>query len=78
MPIGAYRPWKWNHCNPEEALMMACNHIRAKYFIPIHTKTFRQGIEPVEEPLRWLSESEKNYNIKIVIRDIGETFTLRS
>ena len=78
MPIGAYRPWKWNHSNPEEALMMACNHIRAKYFIPVHTKTFRQGIEPVEEPLRWLADSEKNYDIEVGIRDIGETFTLRS
>lgn len=76
MPIGAYRPWKWNHCNPEEALMMAADHIRAKYFIPIHTKTFKQGREPVEEPLAWLAESEKNYKIEIGIRDIGETFTI--
>ncbi|WP_348260081.1 MBL fold metallo-hydrolase, partial [Salmonella enterica] len=42
MPIGAYNPWRRNHCNPEEALLMA-NDIGAKYFIPIHTKTFKQG-----------------------------------
>ncbi|HMJ65142.1 MAG TPA: MBL fold metallo-hydrolase, partial [Candidatus Binatia bacterium] len=23
MPIGAYRPWIWNHCTPEEAVAMA-------------------------------------------------------
>src|SRR2546427_6836363 len=23
MPIGAYRPWIWNHCTPEQAVRMA-------------------------------------------------------
>jgi L-ascorbate metabolism protein UlaG (beta-lactamase superfamily) len=77
MPIGAYQPWKKNHCNPEEALVMASEHVNAKYFIPIHTKTFKQGTEPIEEPLNWLMESEKNYKIEIGLKDIGETFTLK-
>ena len=78
MPIGAYVPWRKNHANPEEALIMASNHINAKYFIPIHTKTFKQGTEPIEEPLNWLLDSIKNYNIKIGLDDIGQTFTLSS
>ena len=57
---------------------MASNHINAKYFIPIHTKTFKQGTEPIEEPLNWLLDSIKNYNIKIGLDDIGQTFTLSS
>ena len=76
MPIGAYNPWKRNHCNPEEALIMADEHIGAKYFIPIHTKTFKQGSEPIDEPLTWLNESISKYNIKLAIDDIGKTFTL--
>jgi len=78
MPIGAYNPWKKNHCNPEEALIMADEHIGAKYFIPIHTKTFKQGIEPIDEPLTWLNESISNYKVELVIDDIGKTFTLNS
>lgn len=78
MPIGAYQPWKKNHCNPEEALIMASEHLNAKYFIPIHTKTFKQGSEPIEEPLNWLAESGGNYKIQIGLKDIGQTFTLRS
>jgi L-ascorbate metabolism protein UlaG (beta-lactamase superfamily) len=76
MPIGAYVPWRKNHCNPEEALIMASNHINAEYFIPIHTKTFKQGREPIEEPINWLLDSVKNYNIKLGLDDIGQTFTL--
>lgn len=77
MPIGAYRPWKANHCNPEEALIMADEHLNAKYFIPIHTKTFKQGTEPIMEPLNWLNESISSYNIEPGINDIGLTFKLK-
>lgn len=78
MPIGAYQPWRRNHCNPEEALIMADQHIGAKYFIPIHTKTFKQGNEPIEEPLNWLNESVVNYSINLGLDDIGKTFTLKN
>ncbi len=78
MPIGAYNPWKVNHCTPEEALIMASDHLNAEYFIPIHCGTFKQGLEPVDEPLRWLNKSSKNYDIKIGLKNIGETFTLKS
>ncbi len=76
MPIGAYNPWKHNHCNPEEALIMADEHIGAKYFIPIHTKTFKQGSEPIDEPLTWLNDSITRYKINLALDDIGKTFTL--
>lgn len=78
MPIGAYQPWKKNHCNPEEALIMADHHLKAKYFVPIHTKTFKQGSEPILEPLNWLRESVVNYNIKLGLDDIGQTLTIRA
>jgi L-ascorbate metabolism protein UlaG (beta-lactamase superfamily) len=75
MPIGAYNPWKRNHCNPEEALLMA-NNISAKYFIPIHTKTFKQGSEPFNEPIEWMKRAAENLPIKIGIEEIGQTFVL--
>jgi L-ascorbate metabolism protein UlaG (beta-lactamase superfamily) len=77
MPIGAYNPWKYNHCNPEEALKMAANDLRAKVIIPIHCGTFRQGLEPVNEPLKWLGNSVKNYDINLGLGKIGETYTLK-
>jgi L-ascorbate metabolism protein UlaG (beta-lactamase superfamily) len=78
MPIGAYNPWKHNHCNPEEALVMTEYYLKAKYFIPIHFYTFKQGREPIEEPLNWLMESQSNYNLTVGLNNIGETFNLRS
>jgi len=75
MPIGAYNPWLRNHCNPEQALQMA-TEINAKYFIPMHTKTFQQGIEPFNEPIDWMKRSAVNYNIKIGLDEIGQTFML--
>jgi L-ascorbate metabolism protein UlaG (beta-lactamase superfamily) len=76
MPVGAYYPWRKNHCNPEEALIMAFEHMNAKTFIPIHCATFRQGMEPINEPLEWLSESFSKYKMNLGIASIGETFRI--
>ena len=75
MPIGAYNPWKHAHCTPEEALFMT-EEIGAKYFIPVHTKTFRQGVEPFEEPINRLNKSIADSKVKLALNSIGETFTL--
>jgi L-ascorbate metabolism protein UlaG (beta-lactamase superfamily) len=56
---------------------MAEYQLGAKYFIPIHTKTFDSG-EMIYEPLKWMNKSSKYYSIKIGLRDIGETFTLKA
>lgn len=76
MPIGAYNPWRQNHCNPEEALIMATEQVGAGYFIPMHCSTFKQGMEPIEEPLEWIMDSHSNYNINLGINRIGQTFNL--
>lgn len=75
MPIGAYNPWKWNHCNPEEALQMA-NSLNAKFFIPIHTQTFKQSSEPFYEPVEWLKKSSANYSMQLGLTEIGQTFSM--
>ncbi len=76
MPIGAYNPWKMNHCNPEEALQMA-KEINAKFFIPIHCNTFKQGLEPFEEPISRLKNSFSKYDLQLGLTGIGETFNLK-
>ncbi len=75
MPIGAYRPWRRVHCNPEEALIMA-ERMNAKHFIPIHCNTFQQGREPREEPLNWLTGSAGNYTFNLGIDNIGKTLSV--
>ena len=77
MPIGAYYPWRKNHCNPEEALIMATKQLNARHFIPIHCNTFKQGFEPIDEPINWLAKISNDYNIQIEIYNIGETFTCK-
>lgn len=75
MPVGAYNPWRHNHCNPEEALKMADN-INARYFIPIHCNTFQQGREPKEEPLRWVKNSVGKYRLELGLDEIGKTLAI--
>jgi L-ascorbate metabolism protein UlaG (beta-lactamase superfamily) len=77
IPIGGYNPMRSQHCTPEEALVMAEYHLGAKYFIPMHCKTFDSG-KDLLEPLEWMKRSEKHYTMKIGLRDIGETFTLKT
>jgi len=75
MPIGAYKPWINSHCNPEEALIMA-DEMNAEYFLPMHTRTFPHGREPFEEPIQWLKASSSKYKTKVMIFEVGQTFSL--
>lgn len=71
MPIGAYSPWIQSHCTPEQAVQMA-NDTGAKYFLPIHFKTFTLGREGVVEPLERLQAAIEPE--RIGWKDIGQTF----
>lgn len=75
MPVGAYNPWRRNHCNPEEALQMA-SELNSKHFIPIHTKTFKQSAEPFNEAIDWMKKSAPDFKINIGLEEIGQTFVL--
>jgi len=75
MPIGGYILHHNHHCNPAEALVMANNYLAAKYFIPMHCNTF-DGDEGWHTPLDLMNELVKNYSIKIVLNEIGQTLTL--
>ena len=77
MPIGGYIPHHHRHCNPEEALIMASVHMRAKYFVPIHCNTF-DGDEGFHTPIDWMMKSADKYEIEIGLSEIGETLTIKS
>jgi L-ascorbate metabolism protein UlaG (beta-lactamase superfamily) len=73
MPIGAYRPWVNSHCTPEQAVRMA-NDAGAKYFFPIHFKTFAFGREGTIEPMERLQAAIETE--RIAVREVGQTFRL--
>ena len=73
MPIGAYRPWIWNHCAPEQALEMA-NTAASKYVLPIHHQTFRLSDEPMNEPIERLQAAMHAEPERLALSRIGETF----
>jgi len=75
--IGAYDPWINNHANPEQVWAMF-QQTRARYLIPIHWGTFRLSKEPMEEPMRRLTAAAGSQQDRIVIREIGATWTMPS
>jgi L-ascorbate metabolism protein UlaG (beta-lactamase superfamily) len=73
MPIGAYRPWIWNHCDPEQAVEMA-KAAGASYIIPVHHQTFKLSDEPMQEPIERFEEALAGEPERIGLRQVGETF----
>ena len=73
--IGAYDPWIWNHANPEQVWQMFVQS-GAKYLIPIHWGTFKLSREPMMEPLTRLIAAAGNQSDRIVIREVGATWSL--
>lgn len=73
MPIGAYNPWIFAHCSPEQAARMA-DDAGAAYVLPVHFKTLPFGRESADEPMERLRGSiEKE---RIGWSDVGQTFGL--
>ncbi len=74
-PIGAYNPWVYAHCNPEEAWRMA-NEFGAEQIMGVHHKTFKLSREAYGEPMeRFLTIAGKSAS-RIVAREIGSEFHL--
>lgn len=77
MPIGAYNPFIWSHCNPEQALEMT-NDAGAKHVLPTHYYTFRFGRERSSEPIERLQTALKGETDRLGWREAGETFVLNA
>ena len=73
--IGAYDPWIWNHASPEQVWSMF-ESTRAHYLVPIHWGTFRLGKEPIEEPMERLIKAAADQQDRIVLRQIGGSWTM--
>jgi L-ascorbate metabolism protein UlaG (beta-lactamase superfamily) len=72
--IGAYDPYIAAHATPEQAWEMA-NHAGAAHILPMHHSTFRLSHEPMEEPMQRLLEAAGTDTDRIIIRQIGQTWT---
>ena len=78
LPIGAYRPefiMKYNHLNPQEAFD-AFRQLKAKTMIPMHYGTFKLTDEPLDEPLEWIEQIDRENQNKIKILKVGEVHFL--
>jgi len=72
MPIGAYDPYIYNHCTPEQALAMA-SAAGARLFVPIHHKTFRLSEEGFNEPIERTEAALIKERDRLALRDVGDT-----
>ncbi|MCA9311335.1 MAG: MBL fold metallo-hydrolase [Phycisphaerales bacterium] len=71
----SYEPWDRYHATPEQAAAMA-TAMNARLLMPIHHSTFRDPVEPLDEPLErlrrvWDAE-------RLICARIGETWGLTS
>jgi L-ascorbate metabolism protein UlaG (beta-lactamase superfamily) len=77
MPIGAYNPWIYNHCTPEQAVAMA-DAAGARVIVPVHHQSFRLSNEPSMEPIERLQAALASESDRLALREIGETVVVRS
>jgi L-ascorbate metabolism protein UlaG (beta-lactamase superfamily) len=76
MPIGAYDPWIYNHCTPEQAVLMA-DAAGARLIVPVHHQSFRLSNEPFMEPIERIQEALAKEQERLALREIGETIVIR-
>jgi len=72
MPIGAYDPYIWNHCTPEQSVAMA-HAAGARRFVPIHHQSFQLSHEPFFEPIERTEAALAAEAERLVVREVGET-----
>ena len=75
MPIGAYDPYIYNHCTPEQAVAMA-DAAGARLFVPIHHKTFRLSEERFNEPIERAEAALIKERDRLAVREVGDTVVI--
>ncbi len=75
MPVGAYNPWIYYHCTPEQAWRMG-NDAGVERFIPVHHRTFQLSREPLAEPLERFLTVAGNQTDRVLIHQIGQQVSL--
>ncbi len=76
MPIWAYKLHEKNHVTPHQALEMV-SHSHSKVILPIHHKTFKLSLEPLDEPIQLLREKAPEHDIQIWREEIGQVYELK-
>ena len=76
MPVGAYNPWIYAHCTPEQAWQMA-SEAGFEYFLPVHHQTFRLSREPYWEPIERVYGAAGSHDGRVAVRDIGAEWGIR-
>ena len=77
MPIGAYKPWIYNHCTPEQAVAMA-DAAGARLIVPVHHQSFRLSNEPFLEPIERIQDALAQEHDRLGLKEIGQTVVIRS
>jgi L-ascorbate metabolism protein UlaG (beta-lactamase superfamily) len=77
MPVGAYDPWIWNHCTPEQAVQMA-DAAGARLLVPVHHRSFKLSNEGFDEPIERVQEALRQEPERIAVKEIGDTAILRT
>lgn len=73
MPIGAYNPWIYYHCTPEQAWKMG-NDAGAEFFMPVHHQTFQLSREPFTEPIERFRQAAASQPDRVAVTRIGQEF----
>ena len=72
MPIGAYDPFIYNHCTPEQGVAMA-TAAGARLFVPVHHKSFELSREPFFEPIERAQAALAAEPERLAVEDVGQT-----
>ena len=75
MPIGAYDPWIYAHCTPEEAVRMA-DAAGAEVVAPIHHQTFKLSHEPMRQPIERFQQALTHDEHRVAWREVGQTIVV--
>jgi L-ascorbate metabolism protein UlaG (beta-lactamase superfamily) len=67
--------WPYIHMHPDEVLKAAMD-LKASRLFPVHSSKFVMANHPWDEPLRNITELNKEYNIPLVTPIIGEPVNL--
>lgn len=68
--------WKYIHMMPGETLQ-AAKDLKAKRLLPVHNSKFPLSVHPWDEPLRRITELNKNANLNLATPMIGEELRLK-
>jgi L-ascorbate metabolism protein UlaG (beta-lactamase superfamily) len=75
MSIRAYDPYIYNHCTPEQAVVMA-DAAGARLFVPIHHKTFRLSEEGFNEPIERAEAALVKERDRLAVLEVGDTVVI--